>query len=901
LVEETGLPQNSITHLGLDREGGLWCSLGSGLARVDLAGGLTYYDRRNGLPALVVTKILRHEGSVYLASNSGLFRLRPVAPPAVPQWERVREVTGEMYDLVEHEDDLFAAVQGRVMRIEGETVSTVWDEPDLVWAVVPSVHDPDRIYVAGRGGLGTIERVDGTWREGGAVPGERIYAQSVVEMPDGTVWVGTQGSGVWRFTSEGKGPGWREEARREQFFGEAGLPANAPLNVVSEEGRLSVASYLGTFDFDPASGLFLPREAVDDEMPPIEGWRWDVKVEGPGGSTWGSVYPVEGADDDFNLYYGRQYVEEDGETAWEWIPPGLFEPVGGVLYQYVEEVDGEAVMWVGGWNGLARWELERAPRGRLPPPLEPQVRAVTLEDGRRLFGGVPGAAPPEIEHVRSALHFAFAAPVMGEGLAPQYRTRMRGYEEDWSAWGEASELAFTNLPEGDYVFEVEARTVFGAAVMPAQWGFSVLPPWHRSGWAYLSYAFLAALVVWLIVQWRLLVLRRENERLEALISVRTADLLKSERDLRAARDEANRANRAKSAFLANMSHELRTPLNGILGYAQVLTRDRELSPRNRERVGVLARSGQHLLKLINEVLDLSKIESERFELRPTTIELESLHAAVDGMFGPRLEEKQLQFQTVRGPGLPARVRLDEQKVEQVLFNLLGNAVKFTEEGGVLLRIEHRPGPRLRFTVEDTGRGIPEEALESIFEPFQQTGRGPSAEPGTGLGLAISRRLVEAMGGEIGVESRVGEGSRFWFELPAPVVDEAVAAPRAGEAAEISGYLGPRRRLLVVDDVALDREVVRELLEPLGFAIDEAAEGGAALESIVRRRPDLVFLDMRMAPMDGAETVRRLRALPAGKDLPVVAYSASALNFTREDARALGCDDFVAKPFRWEEL
>lgn len=369
--------------------------------------------------------------------------------------------------------------------------------------------------------------------------------------------------------------------------------------------------------------------------------------------------------------------------------------------------------------------------------------------------------------------------------------------------------------------------------------------------------------------------------------------------LRAAKEAADAASRAKSLFLASVSHELRTPLNGILGYTQILRRDPALGGKQRDGVRVIHESAEHLLVLINDVLDLSKIEAGRIELHPVDFELAELAATAERVFAPRAREKNLLLETALAPGLPAFVRGDEDRLRQVLFNLLSNAVKFTQRGGVVLSIEPRPEGRLRFSVSDTGRGIATPDLARIFEPFTQVGETIGATAGTGLGLAISRSLVERMGGTMHVESQPGWGSRFWFEVPLPAAESAARRPTA--ARRVLGYGGLRRRVLVVDDNAANRAVMAGMLAPLGFELAEAADGETALAEAARFRPDLVLMDLRLpGGIDGLEATRRLRARD-GATPRVIAVTASAYDVDRAECRAAGCDDFLAKPFREEEL
>ncbi|WP_158305354.1 PAS domain S-box protein [Opitutus terrae] len=372
------------------------------------------------------------------------------------------------------------------------------------------------------------------------------------------------------------------------------------------------------------------------------------------------------------------------------------------------------------------------------------------------------------------------------------------------------------------------------------------------------------------------------------------------RALQAAKEAADAASGAKSQFLASVSHELRTPLNGILGYTQILRRDPLLGEKQREGIRVIHESAEHLLVLINDVLDLSKIEAGRIELHPGDFALAEFAAGAERVFAPRAREKNLLLETALAPDLPEFVRGDEARLRQVVFNLLGNAVKFTAQGGVVFSISSSAGGGLRFSVSDTGRGIAAADLSRIFEPFTQVGESTGAATGTGLGLAISRSLVERMGGRLQVESKPGWGSRFWFDLPLPAA--ASAAPRTAAVQRVTGYDGPIRRVLVVDDNTANRSVMAAMLAPLGFDLLEADDGRAALDAAARAKPDLVLMDLRLpGEIDGLEATRQLRQTAHGSAARIVAVSASAYDIDQQDCRAAGCDAFLAKPFREEDL
>jgi len=388
-------------------------------------------------------------------------------------------------------------------------------------------------------------------------------------------------------------------------------------------------------------------------------------------------------------------------------------------------------------------------------------------------------------------------------------------------------------------------------------------------------------------------LRRHKDQLEETVQQRTADL-------QLARDAAEAANKAKSLFLAHMSHELRTPLNGILGYAQILQRDELVGERKVAALNVIRQSSEYLRALIDDILDLSRIETGRLDFVLSNISLAKLLRGVTDIVGLRAQQKGLTFSCELSPDLPVGIRCDERRLRQVLLNLLTNAVKFTDSGQVVLRVG-RVGPsRLSFAVEDTGIGIESYELERIFRPFEQVGDLQRRLGGTGLGLAISRQLVRYLGGDIMVESRVGKGSTFRFEVELEAASSATPV-LLNPVQVISGYNGSRRKVLVVDDVASNRAVLVDLLSPLGFEIVEACDGVEALALAQAALPDLILMDIVMPKMDGEEVTHLLRQLPALAQTPIIALSASASNADETKCLEAGANAFLPKPVDQDEL
>jgi signal transduction histidine kinase len=394
-------------------------------------------------------------------------------------------------------------------------------------------------------------------------------------------------------------------------------------------------------------------------------------------------------------------------------------------------------------------------------------------------------------------------------------------------------------------------------------------------------------------------LEAANASLEAKVEERTHQLQQEIQIRQEAEEAAKAANHAKSEFLANMSHELRTPLNGILGYAQILNKDKSLSEKQKDGVGIMHQCGEHLLTLINDILDLSKIEARKMELQPSEFHFPSFLQGIVEICRIRAQQKGIAMIYEPLSTLPVAIHADEKRLRQVLINLLGNAVKFTDSGGVTFKVCYQAA-KIRFEIIDTGVGMAPEQLSEIFLPFQQVGEQRRQTEGTGLGLAISRQLVEMMGGEIKVKSQFGKGSVFWMDLELPEVVDWGNVDKVNKRTVV-GFVGGKLKLLVVDDKWQNRSVLVNLLEPLGFEVVEATDGQDCLDKAHEFKPDCILMDLVMPVMDGFEATRRIRMSPELKNSVIIATSASVFNFNREQSREVGCNDFVSKPIREEEL
>jgi signal transduction histidine kinase/ligand-binding sensor domain-containing protein/ActR/RegA family two-component response regulator len=882
-----GLPAGPLTALFEDREGSIWVGVGSeGLARWAGRDRWESWNGRDGLKNEVVESVaVDAAGRAWIATASALSILHPRAANSPGSITALR--SGFVTAIALGTDSVWTAFDNAdgLVRWNLRTLQPqrLGPPPGLPSVTVRSLHIDSRgdLWAASLQGLFVGPTNGGRplrrFQPPDAASGD-LYLE-VAESRDGKVWVATtRGLLCWN------GSAWRR-------FGTAeGLRRSRTRHVAAHPDGSLLVSY--------SDALGVSRLWFDAKSNIRETWHYDA-TSGLGSDR---IYAIAvdaqqriwtSSDRGIDVLDKQRWIHHDRSSGLIWN-----DCMHSALW-----IDGQEGVWVGTRRGLAHF-LPQASRRPLPAP-RIAVTAWRLGEHHSQVSFGPEGAPglPSING-SAGLELSLSAFSFASDQPPQFRYRLHGLDPGWIETSHR-EVRYPALGPGSYVFEAYSLSPLGGvSPRPVRFSFTIGAPWWHSGWAVA--AALIGLILLIRLAWtiRMRIVFANQRLLEDSVRARTATIESQKQEIHRLLLEAQRANHAKSTFLATMSHEIRTPLNGVVGMADLLLLANTLESEQQSQAEALRKSALDLLRLLNDLLDMAKIEAGKLTLESAPFRLEAALLEVTGLMSGLAREKSLTLEPdFQLDGLV--LAGDAARIRQVVSNLLTNAIKFSERGTITLRaaaVAVTPDwATVQIAVEDQGIGIPADRLEHVFDAFEQAEASTSRRfGGTGLGLAICRELVESMGGTIAVTSRVGEGSRFHFTLTLPRVERL---PEPDSVAAATAAVPAGTRVLLCEDNPVNQRVATRMLEMLGHSVTLARDGREAIERYQESSFDVVLMDLMMPEVDGIEATRRIREMEhsAGRRTPIVALTASAFREDVERCLACGMDGFVSKPFVRQSL
>ncbi|WP_090150706.1 hybrid sensor histidine kinase/response regulator transcription factor [Dyadobacter soli] len=899
-----GLSSDAVYSVFEDAEKDLWLATDNGISRLEINSPLRILNENHGLDENPMD-IEVFNNKLFTTNSKGLFELNNLPSEGLPKpyFKKIEGVDNLTMHCQVYGNELIVSNYDGVFRLDqlGGKAQIAKENVVRVEESRPA-QMPSQLLVGLEGnGLTELLFSDGKWVQGSRREDLGFYSESFARAADGTIFLNSRRNGIYEMAWQTPGPAHtlRDTFKLLHHGPENGLSSNKIRWLERVGGAVYASTDEAMHRFNPATRRFEIDSLLTAGVAPYKGGWINEIVAGRDGTMW------------FTLYHNYQsHVFEYGNNRLRKLP--VSGRLSDALISKVHD-NGDGFMLFGSNKWIALFDRNlKTGAGR---PFKTLIRRISL-DQDSLVGFRGGS--PEMDYGHR-LRFQFALPSYDLSSKNQFQYFLEGFHDEWSAWSGESFVDFTNLPEGNYVFRVRGRDVYGHAGGEDRLTFTILPPWYRTWWAFAIYALLLGGMAVMLVRRRERKLQMENLALENTVRERTEKIMLQTEELK-------EMDRMKSRFFANISHEFRTPLTLILAPLE-----EELSkkpPAEQDKLLIMKRYANRLLELVNQLLNLSKLEAGKMELQVQKGELRQFLSVLSFSFDSLAQHKEIAFEKI--VDVPEGIYwFDPDKLEKVIINLLSNAFKFTPAGGSVqfaAGLEAQAGkPVLRIAVSDTGRGIAPEEQKQVFESFYQARQTvENQDGGTGLGLAFAKELVKLHNGNISLQSEAGKGSVFSVRVP--VGKEAFSA---GQIVETGAYVmpatqpvlpspeepkenvrkarerkssgaAPTETVLIVEDNAELREYMASLLEH-DYIIYKAPDGAEALACARKVLPSLIISDLMMPKMDGIELTASIKSDERTSHIPVILLTAKSGQESRIDGLRTGADDYLTKPFSVEEL
>lgn len=891
ISEQEGLPVDDVKQIMVDRDGNWWLALNSGIAKIRMDYPLTVLSPTFGKNSLSHDEIIRHQGKIIVSSNKGVFQL-DTEKGTFPTLSWVPDITNLTLGVTSGSDGFFSGSVAGLHLHSGKKIEKI---SGTATAIIYLPKDNSDLLLAGEiRSFSIFMKQNGKWIKTETPEKIKEQIRGIAEHPDGSFWLGSKRNGVFKVEID-KATG---KSLSVKYYQPDSLFARSDGHVFIDDGRIFISTLKGVYEYNLQADRFYPSKKFPTKLTDgSHGIGWIVKDKES--RYWISIY---NSDNTENMV---TYLTKNGDSfVWTgWTHPNLKEYI---FYKMITEADG--VLWLVGGGGLFRLE------GNAPSVKKSVfvgISEVTVDKKPIDFQKVT-----QLDFGFSTLRFNFFMTDFTDEKSVLFQSRLVGLSDEWSAFSKESFREFSQLREGKYQLEIQAQSSDGSLVQSQPFEITIAPPFYRTLSAYIVYFFCLLILIWLLVQYRSRKLQEKNQELETLVVDRTKEIQIKNKQLEEQADKLAELDVLKSRFFSNISHEIRTPLTLVIHPLDRWLRQNGNAP-DKEEGTVMLRNALRLLSMINDILELSRLESGRLFLQVREVDIPQFLREITGNYESLAQARNIQFILNVHPSVQIGV-FDPHKIEVIVHNLLSNAFKFTEPGGRIELLANLQQESLILSIRDSGLGIPEKDISKVFDRFYQVGHGNNA--GSGIGLALSRELALLHHGDLSVFSQENAGSTFTLHLPieASIYSEAefstIALPTPDRKVFVDALKSEvihqqeinvdepslKPLILLVEDNQDLVAMIRKELQPY-YSVLTAENGSIGLKMAIQSIPDAIISDVMMPEMDGYEFTAKIKSNEMTNHIPVLLLTARTDTSDKVLGLSQGADDYVGKPFQSDEL